>query len=120
MSVDNRVEKPVDEVLKAPGRRSTEEFIHLVHSDSTLAAALKGLAPNQLARLSTNPHALLLLIHKYLNTEEARPFLLSEEVEAAMQKFCGVPDAVRRSAGLLVLVGRFHAGDHAKEGSVPR
>lgn len=103
-----------------PAEEPVENF-HLVHDDLTLTAALKVKSSEELERLSTNPHALLLLIHKYLNTEEARPFLLSWEVEAAMVEFCGVPESVRRTAGLLVLVRRFYdSRGYPSEDSVPR
>jgi hypothetical protein len=121
VSVDKSVEKSVDSAWKPPLEGTPEELLHTIHNYLTLGGAEKVRSPKELELLPRNPHALLLLIHKYLNTETARPFLLSDEVEEVMARLRGVPDSVRRAAGLIVLLGRFYASDsRSEEDSVPR
>ena len=115
MSVENSVERSVEEVLASRSLDEIGRAFHAVNTDSTLAAAFKACSLTELERLSTSPQDLLILFKNYLSTEEARPFLLSEEVEEAMRVFCGVPEAVRRTAGMLCLVRRFYVSDRGTE-----
>lgn len=113
------VGKSGDNVLKpggeVPAGGGEETFPTALHKESTLTEAANIRSVEQLLSLSTSPQALLLLSYKYLNTEEARPFLLSDEVEEVMARFSGVPDAVRRTAALVVILGRFHDSNSGSE-----
>lgn len=118
------VDNPVETVLKARGkaaeRDGREGLSPAVHTESTSAVGANVRSVEDLLSLSTSPQSLLRLSLKFLNTEEARPFLLSDEVEEAMARFSGVPDAVRRTAALVVILGRFcDRNSRSEEGSVP-
>lgn len=118
------MDKSGDNVLKGrsklPAFDGREELSPALHTESTLGEARKVRSVEELLSLSTSPQSLLLLGIDFLTTEEARPFLLSAEVEEVMARFSGVPDSVRRTAGLVVILGRFHAGNsRSEEDSVP-
>lgn len=118
------VGKSGDNVLKSggevPASGGEETFSPALHRESTLTEDGKVRSVEDLLSLSTSPQNLLSLSYKYLNTEEARPFLLSDEVEEVMARFSGVPDAVRRTAALVVILRRFHdSNSRSEEDSVP-